>query len=139
MSKLTEEQIRIVAHLAKEELGDGATLEKLRDVVQETVKHLEKQDVIDPVIGKIMAVLMSFDGLENSRILSDAIKETGCKITERFEKNLAGFSVLLAIIEEGSCRDDFQTLRQRLSDAGNRAGVRIILQTENTLRNVSKS
>ncbi|HDH57470.1 MAG TPA: hypothetical protein ENF16_02560 [Bacteroidetes bacterium] len=137
MSTLTEEQIRLIAQIAKEELGENATLERMREIVQQAVERLEREGPksygVEPT-GRILAILLSQDGLKNSRVLSQALKDSGCKTTERFERNLAGFHVLLAVIDYSACQDDFETLRKKLSEAGNSAGVRVIVQSEETLK-----
>ena len=135
MAILSEEQIRVVAHFAKEELGEGATLERLREVVRSAVKRMEEEKSESLSTGQVLIICISFDGLRNSRTLSDALKDTGCKISERFEKKLAELYVLTALIQQGSCAVDLTELRQRLSQAGNEAGVRVIVQSEDTLRN----
>ncbi len=134
MAKLSEEQIRTVAHIAKEELGEGATLERLREVVRSAVKHMEEEKSESLSTGQVLVICISFDGLKNSRVLSEALKDTGCKISERFEKKLAELHVLTALIQQDSCAVDLTELRQRLSQAGNEAGVRVIVQSEDTLR-----
>ncbi len=139
MATLTEEQIRILARIAREELGDNATLERLRDVVKQAAQRLESGSA-DPGTGKpgrVLAILVSCDGLKNSRVLSRTAKESGCRITERLERNLAGFHVLLAVVDVQSCTGDFDQLRRRFSDAGNAVGVRVILQAEETLKSRS--
>ena len=137
MAPLTEEQIRLIARIASEELGPQATVEKMREVVQQAVDRLEKLGPVSFKVepeGRILAICLSDDGLKNSRALSRALKDSGCKVTERFERSLAGFHALLAVIDRGDSREDFETLRRRLGDAGNAVGVRVILQTEDTLK-----
>jgi predicted amino acid-binding ACT domain protein len=70
-------------------------------------------------------------------VLSQAAKKSGCRITERLERNLAGFHALLAVIDPQSCGNDFEQLRRNFSDTGNAAGVRVILQTEDALKSRS--
>lgn len=135
---LSEEQIRTIARIAKEELGENATLERLRDVVRQTVNRLETDSgtgATSPLFqGRILAIFLSCDGLKNSRVLAQVTKATNCRITERWERNLAGFQTLLAVIDTESCHRDFNALRTQFSDAGNAAGVRIILQSEDILK-----
>lgn len=136
MPRLTESQVRYIAQITKDELGADATLEKLREVVRLVVDNLERQGPVSyksQPKGRILAICISLDGLKNSRVLSDATKDSGCKIAERFERNMSGFHVLLAVINPGECKEDFETLRSRFAEAGNTAGVRIILQTEDVL------
>ena len=134
---LTEEQIRLIAQIAKEELGADATLERMREVVRQAVERLEREGPrsydADPS-GRILAILLSQDGLKNSRVLSQALKDSGCKTTERFERKLAGWHVLLTVIDYSACEDDFAALRVKLAEAGNSAGVRVIIQSEETLK-----
>jgi predicted amino acid-binding ACT domain protein len=137
MTKLTEEQIRVLAKVAREELGDEATLDRMREVVGQAVEQLEEQMEktadFEPM-GRILAIFVSNDGLRNSRALSDAVKETSCRILERSERTLEDFHTLMAVIDVSNCVGGFDSLRQRLSRIGNEANVRIMLQPEEALR-----
>ncbi|TKJ38415.1 hypothetical protein CEE37_12925 [candidate division LCP-89 bacterium B3_LCP] len=136
MNSLSEEQIRVIARIAMEELGSEATLEKMREIVAKAADVLERQGPVsyksEPV-GRFLVICISDDGLKNSRTLSEALKETNCRITERFERNLAGFHTLLAVIDTQSCSLDFASLKGKLAQAGNDAKIRIIIQPEDTL------
>ncbi|MFH1735769.1 MAG: hypothetical protein ABIE92_13770 [bacterium] len=137
MTPLNEDQIRIVAQIAREELGAEATLEKLRESVRQAVDKLERLGPVDfkaEPKGRLLAICLSLDGLKNSRVLSEALKDSGCKISERFERKMKVFHLLAAVIDYTACREDFETLRRKLGEAGNAAGVRIILQTEDALQ-----
>ena len=137
MTKLTEEQIRVLAKVAREELGEDATLERMREVVGQAVEHLEQQTAqsteFEPM-GRVLAIFVSNDGLKNSRALSDAVKETNCRILERSERTLADFHTLMAVIDVSNCVGGFDNLKQRLGSIGNEANLRIMLQPEEALR-----
>jgi len=137
MSPLTEDQIRLIARIAAEELGPVANTERLREVVQRVTESLERQgprDFRTEPHGRILVVCISLDGLKTSSILSQALKDSGWTISERSERTVAGFHTLTAVADRGESGEDFETLRRRLSDAGNQVGVRIILQTEDALK-----
>lgn len=139
MTTLNEDQIRLIAQLAKEELGAAATLEKLREVVRQTVAKLEKSKLLprlDPK-GHLLAICISLDGLKNSRVLSEALKESKCKISERFERKMTPFHILAAVIDYRACLETFETIKMKLAEEGNATGVRIVLLTEDTLKSFS--
>lgn len=137
MTKLTEEQIRVLAKVAREELGEDATLERMREVVGQAVGQLEQkieQTADFEPMGRVLAIFVSSDGLKNSRALSDAVKDTNCRILERAERTLADFHTMMAVIDVSNCVGGFEGLKQRLSHAGNEANLRIMLQPEESLR-----
>ncbi len=138
MNQLTEEQIRTIANIAREELGENANFENVRDVVQQVVEILTGEQKKTATTGRILVICISFDGLTNSRVLSTALKETNCKVAERFDRNIEGFAIQLALIDPGSCSGNIAEIRSLLQEAGNEAGVRVIIQTEDTLRNISE-
>jgi hypothetical protein len=141
MTRLTESQIRTIARIARDELGSAATLEQLREVVQLAVDKLERQGPVGYKSlpeGRILVICISTDGLLNSRVLSESTRESGCKVAERFERKMSGFHVLLAVIDPTICSEDFDTIRAKFAEMGNAAGVRIILQPEDSfVRNAS--
>jgi predicted amino acid-binding ACT domain protein len=137
MTKLTEEQIRVLAKVAKGELGEDATLERMREVVGQAVGQMEQkieQAADFEPMGRVLAIFVSNDGLKNSRALSEAVQDTNCRILERSERTLADFHTLLAVIDVSNCVGGFDGLKQRLSRAGNEANLRIMLQPEEALR-----
>jgi len=133
---LTESQIRAIARIAKDELGDAATFERLQDVVRRAVASMERQGPVfyrpEPS-GRFVVICLSRDGANNAMALSSGLKDTGCQIGDRFERNLGGIHALLASVDRADCRDDFEILRRRLGEAGNALGVRIIVQVEDVL------
>jgi predicted amino acid-binding ACT domain protein len=134
---LSESQIRTIARLAKEELGDEATFERLQEIVRQAVANIERQGPVSYNLepsGKFVVICLSRDGMKNAQALSNGLKETGCVIGDRFERNLGGIQTLLASVDRSGCRDDLETLRRRLGEAGNSLGVRIIVQAEETLK-----
>jgi len=138
MNQLTEDQIRAIANIAREELGENANFESVRDIVQQVVEDLSGEQTKTTKTGRILVICISFDGLTNSRVLSNALKETNCKVAERFDRNIEGFAIQLALIDPSSCSGNIEKIRARLQQAGNEAGVRVIIQTEDTLRNISE-
>ncbi|HEX7344892.1 MAG TPA: hypothetical protein VF398_11535 [bacterium] len=136
---LTESQIRTIARLAKEELGEAATFERLQQVVRQAVANIERQGPVDyrpEPSGKFVVICLSRDGMKNAQALSNGLKDTGCQIGDRFERNLGGVHALLASVDRAGCQEDVEALRRRLGDAGNSLGVRVIVQAEEALKPV---
>jgi hypothetical protein len=139
MPNLNEEQIRIIANLVKDELGEAATLDKMRQVVGEVVERMDQQGPafrpVEPK-GRLLAICLSPDAPRGATVLSQALGNTQCEIIERFETSLGGLSVLLAVIDPSRCQNSHDEIRTRLAEAGNVAKVRVILQALETLNTV---
>ncbi|MCX6641588.1 MAG: hypothetical protein NTW14_14070 [bacterium] len=137
MPQLTEEQIRLIANLVKDELGSEATLEKMRQTVREVAERLERQGPVTyqpKPQGRLLAICLSPEAPRGSTVLAQALKDTGCEVVERFETSLGGTSILLALIDPSRCGRSFDEIRSRLADAGNAAQVRVILQAVDALK-----
>ena len=133
---LTEYQIRAIARIAKEELGAEATYQRLQDVVRRVVETLEREGPIGfkpEVSGRALIICLSADGRGNASALSRGLRETGVQISERFERTLGGFHVLMAAVEGVKSGADLESLRQKLGQAGNQEGVRILVQMQDAL------
>jgi len=140
MTKLTEEQIRLIAKISSEEMGESATLDQLRDVVQQVADHIESREpIVHPVIGNPLVICISSDSLKNSQALSEALKETGCGIAERSEKILGQYHTLMALLDNKNCTAGLEGLAKKLKEAGNRLGVRMMVLTEEVFRGRSNS
>ncbi|MFH1734224.1 MAG: hypothetical protein ABIE92_05900 [bacterium] len=140
MTKLTEEQIRLIAKISQEEMGENANLDQLRDVVQQVADHLESKGPLpQPAVGNPLVICISGDSLKNSQTLSEALKETGCRVSDRSEKIIGHYHTLMALLDNQNCTTGLDGLGQKLQDAGNRMGVRIMLLTEEVFRGRSNS
>ncbi|MFH1861322.1 MAG: hypothetical protein ABH878_00790 [bacterium] len=134
---LSEDQIRILVRVAKEELGPDASPEEVIRAVRLAVDKLEHEGPrhfqLEPR-GNLLAICIAPVASKASAVLSTALQDTDCRIMERFERTLANFHVVLAVVDTSNCQSDFAALREKLATAGNTAGVRIILQPEVTLQ-----
>ncbi len=136
MLELTEDQIRTIARLARDELGEVATFERLQEVVRAAVERLEREGPRDfpaAASAHLLVICLSRDSQNNAAVLSQGLQDTGCRITERAERVVGDFHTLLAAVERSSERANHETIRRRLADAGNKVGVRIMVQTRETL------
>ncbi len=134
---LNEDQIRVIAQIAREELGDGATYDRLQAIVRRVVDELQKPDA--PPLrpeprADVLVICLSLDAGRNGAALSDGLKDSGCVIRDRVERGLGGYHTLLCTVDRRGSAEDLDALRKRLADAGNRHGVRVLLQTEEVLR-----
>ncbi len=136
MPTLTEDQIRTLALIAKEELGDQATYERLHEVVRRAVQSLENLPPgrISPEVGnRFLVICLTMKEGENALVLSEGLKDSGVVIQDRFERRMGGFQVLLAVVHRGNAKEDFTALRERLAQAGEKHGVKILVQMEEGL------
>ena len=135
MTKLTESQIRAIAQAAKEELGEAATYERLHQVVSRVVGQMEGGPTTIPKArpDRLLIICLSRDNRRNAEALSDGLKDTGCVIQDRVERVMGAFQVLLALVDVTSAANDFQGLRKRLTEAGEKYGAKIIVQREDIL------
>jgi len=135
MPTLSEDQIRAIARIAKEELGEAATYDRLREVVAAVVRQMEEDgpgSFPQPPRMRHLVICLSPDGQANGQTLSQGLKGSACVIGDRFERLLGGIHVLLAAVDGGDPSD----LRARLAQAGNPLGVRVIIQPEEALKRV---
>jgi predicted amino acid-binding ACT domain protein len=131
MTKLTEDQIRAIAKTAQEELGEAATYERLHQIVSRVVAQMET-DAPKPGSRpeRLLIICLSPDNRANAEALSQGLQDTGCRIADRVERIMGGFQVMLALVDTAGATSDLNVLRQRLSDAGAKTGVKIMVQPE---------
>lgn len=130
---LTEDQIRTIIRIAREELGDSAAFEQVQDLVRKSVAVLEREGAIGsmaPASGSALILCISPDAGRNSYVLSEGLQGSDCRVTDRFEHRLGAFLVTSAAIRFDARCADPTMLRRKLAEAGNLRGVRVILLTE---------
>lgn len=136
MPKLTEDQIRAIAQAAREELGEQATYDRLHAVVSRVVEQMESISAVarPAPSDRLLIIALSLDNHRSAEALSEGLKDTGCKIQDRLERIMGAFHVMLALVDAAEADCDLTGLKHRLTDAGSKAGVKIIVQQEDLLR-----
>ncbi len=139
--KISEEVIRNITLAAINEIGDAATPELVKEVVNKTVEQLveypaesKKQDSFMSDSGKI--ILTSF-GANHSGIVSNItsiLARHKCDIQDITQKILQNYFTMIMIIDITDSEVTFNQLRDEMFQLSEKLNIKIFLQHEDVFR-----
>ncbi len=135
---ISEELIRRVTLQAIEELGEGATTEKVKQVVEKSLEKLGGEEALfkESKEDSGRVILTSF-GLNHHGIvagITTALSEAECDIHDISQKLMGEFYTMIMIIDITNSKKDIKQLQEDLNKVAERLKVKIYLQHEDVFR-----
>ncbi len=135
---LSEQELRKITLEAIEELGENATPQLVKEVVEKAVRKLEKSGQPSRVessdSGRV--ILTSF-GMNHPGIvagITKALYEAGCDILDISQKILSDFYTMMMVINIGSSKKGLRELQETMNKVADELKVKIYLQHEDVFR-----
>lgn len=136
--KLSEEEIRRITFEAINELGERATPEAVKELVNKKVEMIGADEITvskeDASSGKV--ILTSF-GLNHPGIVAGVTKALGdynCDIQDLSQKILGDFYTMIMVIDIGSSQKDLKEIQEEMNKVANDLKIKIYLQHEDVFR-----
>lgn len=137
--RLTEEDIRKIALVAIEEMGDKAAPDMVKRVVSKAVERAEAGDIkpaetTGQASGRV--ILTSF-GVNQPGIVSSisaSLSSYGCDIQDITQKILQEFFTMIMIVDISNSPKDLKQIQDEMSKVAENLKVKIYLQHEDIFR-----
>ncbi len=134
--KLTEEELRKITINAIAELGDRATPDKVKEIVEKAVASVDtKSDFTTPKdSGRV--ILTAF-GLNKPGIISAItakLAETKCDIQDLSQKLMEEFFTVIMTIDISSSPNDMSEIQKAMQQIADELNIKIYTQHEDIFR-----
>lgn len=136
--KISEDEIRKITLEAIKELGDKASPEVVKNVVEKSVEKLSlstpDKSVAEITSGRI--ILTSF-GLNNSGIIAQITKtlsEFKCDIRDLSQKIMDEFYTMIMVIDITNSPNDLKDIQESMKQVAEELKVKIYIQHEDVFR-----
>lgn len=134
---LSEEEIRKVTLHAISDLGDRATPELVKEIVNKVASQSEYiSEKINEKKSSGRAILTSF-GMNNPGIVTgvtEILSKAGCDIRDMSQKLMDDFYTMIIIIDISNSSKDIAELQTDLNQVAEKLKVKIYLQHEDLFR-----
>jgi ACT domain-containing protein len=136
--KLSEEEIRKITFEAINELGDRATPEAVKELVNKKVEIMGAEELTfskgDASSGRV--ILTSF-GLNHPGIVAGVTKALGdanCDIQDLSQKILGDFYTMIMVIDISSSQKELKEIQEEMNKVANDLKIKLYLQHEDVFR-----
>ena len=136
--KLSEEEVRKITFEVINELGERATPEAVKELVNKKVEIIGADEITvskeDASSGKV--ILTSF-GLNHPGIVAGVTKALGdynCDIQDLSQKILGDFYTMIMVIDISSSQKDLKEIQEEMNKVANDLKIKIYLQHEDVFR-----
>ncbi len=136
--KLKEEELRKITLDTIQELGTGATPEKVKEEVRKKIEAAGGGDFIfkkgDVSSGRV--ILTSF-GLNKPGIVAGVTKALGdsnCDIQDLTQKLMGDFFTMIMVIDISASQKDLKQIQEEMSKVADDLKIKIYLQHEDVFR-----
>lgn len=139
--KISEDKIRSLTIEAINELGENATPDSVKKLVEEKINKLlninvENSDnsVNSNSTGKVILTAFGINhpGIVSS--ISKALSESNCDIQDISQKIMQEFFTMIMLIDITNSPKDLKELQEHLSEIGKELKVKVYLQHEDLFR-----
>ncbi|MGE5409777.1 MAG: ACT domain-containing protein [Clostridiales bacterium] len=135
--KLSEDDIRRITLSAIDELGEKASPELVKKVVQRSVSNFEfEAPKTDKDLSSGRVILTAY-GLNNPGIVSaiaNALCKSNCDIQDISQKIMQEFFTMIMLIDITNCPKDLKDLQDEMSNVANQLNIKIFMQHEDIFR-----
>lgn len=136
--KLTEDQIRKLTIEAINELGDEATPQKVKAIVEKATQKLSASDAIptksDTSEGRV--IITSFGLNEHGIVaaITKTLSEAACDIQDISQKIMDEFFTMIMIVDITNSPKDFKDLQEEMKRIADELKIKVYLQHEDVFR-----
>jgi len=135
---LSESELRKITLEAIEELGENATPQLVKEVVEKAVRKLEgeeqRPEKTSSDSGRV--ILTSF-GMNHPGIvagITKALYEAGCDILDISQKILSDFYTMMMVVNISSSKQGLRELQETMNKVADDLKVKIYIQHEDVFR-----
>ena len=141
--KISEDMIRNITLAAIKEVGEGATPELVKKIVNNAVSELENGFPGDASVEKAEfkndsgKIILTAFGMNHSGIVSaitGILAEFGCDIQDITQKILQNYFTMIMIVDITESKIKFSELRDSLLKTGEKLGIKIYIQHEDVFK-----
>lgn len=132
---LSEDKIRQVTLEAIKELGDNATQENVKEVVERTIQNLG--DSIPESTGSSDQVILTSFGLNKPGVIAaitTALSNANCDISDLSQKLMGDFFTMIMIVDLSSSNLSLDQIQSEMKKISEEMKIKIILQHEEIFR-----
>ncbi len=141
--KLTEDELRKLALIAIEELGENANPDSVKRVVTNIINKIDSKEpelkiADDKSTGRI--IITAF-GLNKPGIVASITKALGdamCDIQDISQKLMNEFFTMIMVVDISNSPKDFKDIQDLLTDVANSLKIKIYCQHEDIFRNMHR-
>lgn len=141
--KLSEEELRKLAIVAIEELGDKASPDSVKKVVSSIVDNMETKVKTEPTLNDKTSgrIIITAFGLNKPGIvaaITKALGEQNCDIQDITQKLMDEFFTMIMIVDISSSPNDFKGVQDVLSNIAESLKIKIYCQHEDIFRSMHR-
>ncbi len=147
MTQLSEAEIKEIAEKVLQKLGDSASKKNIESVVKETISRIENKEEIKPKITPKISkkatdrVIVTAFGQNKKGILAGltgTIASLDCDIIDLSQKILQEFFTIMLLIDSSGSEYDFETVKSRLIETGEKYDLKVIVQHEDIFKQMHR-
>jgi ACT domain-containing protein len=141
--KISDDIIRNITLAAINEVGDSATPELVKKIVNNAVSKLEDSSIGESISGKDEfkndsgKVILTAFGINHSGIvaaITGILAESKCDIQDISQKILQNYFSMIMIVDITDSKLKFNDLREALLKIGEKLGIKIFIQHEDVFK-----
>ncbi|HEX2866668.1 MAG TPA: ACT domain-containing protein [Ignavibacteriales bacterium] len=134
--RLSEDEIRQITLSAIEELGEKASPELVKKVVQKSVTKIETSGRTEKDQSTGRAILTAY-GLNHPGVVSSitkALSENNCDIQDISQKIMQEFFTMIMLVDITNSSRDLKDIQDEMSKIANDLKIKIFMQHEDLFR-----
>lgn len=135
--RLSEDDIRRITLSAIDELGEKASPDTVRKVVQRSVAKFEFEGHKSDKEASSGRVILTAYGLNNPGIVSaitNALGKSNCDIQDISQKIMQEFFTMIMLVDITNCPRDLKELQDEMSTVASQLNIKIFIQHEDIFR-----
>ncbi|MBZ0178669.1 MAG: ACT domain-containing protein [Melioribacteraceae bacterium] len=139
--RLTEEEIRRITLSAIEELGENATPQKVKKIVEESLSKIEHNVPVDKTSHTTGRVILTSFGLNNTGIvaaITKALSEAECDIQDISQKLMGEFFTMIMLVDITQSSYSLKELQEKMNEISDELKIKIFLQHEDLFRQMHR-
>lgn len=141
--KLSEEELRKLAVVAIEELGDKASPDSVKKVVSSIVDNMERnvkteRTLNDKTSGRIIITAFGLNKPGIVAAITKTLGEQNCDIQDITQKLMDEFFTMIMIVDISSSPNDFKGVQDVLTNVAENLKIKIYCQHEDIFRSMHR-
>lgn len=141
--KLSEEELRKLALIAIEELGEKASPDSVKRIVSNIIDKAEAKETQftfsdEKNSGRMIITAFGLNKPGIVAAVTKALGEASCDIQDITQKLMNEFFTMIMIVDLSSSPKDFKAVQDIMSEVANNLKIKIYCQHEDIFRNMHR-
>jgi len=141
--KLSEEELRKLALIAIEELGEKASPDSVKKIVSNIIDKAETKETQftfsdEKNSGRMIITAFGLNKPGIVAAVTKALGEASCDIQDITQKLMNEFFTMIMIVDLSSSPKDFKAVQDIMSEVANNLKIKIYCQHEDIFRNMHR-